>query len=66
MPFMTGLQDALEIPNINPHQKSIFVSGHLEKTLLEVLIKLNKTIVAIKKPFSLDVLDHMINNNKSI
>jgi DNA-binding NarL/FixJ family response regulator len=63
MPFMTGLQAALEILNINPRQKIIFVSGHLEKTLLEVLIKLNR---AIEKLFSLDVLDHIINSNRGI
>ncbi len=64
MPFMTGLQDAVEILNINPRQKIIFASGHLEKTLLEVLTKINKAIAVIEKPFSLDVLEHMINNTE--
>jgi len=40
--------------------------GHLEKTLLRVQIKLNRTITTIKKPFSLDVLDHIINSNRGI
>jgi CheY-like chemotaxis protein len=64
MPFMTGLQAAVEILNINPRQKIIFASGYLEKTLLEVLTKLNRAIAVIEKPFSLDVLDHMINNTE--
>jgi len=63
MPFMTGLQAAVEILNINPQQKIIFASGYLEKTLLEILTKLNKAIAVIEKPFSLDVLDYMINNS---
>ena len=62
MPFMTGLQAAVEILDINPRQKIIFASGYLEKTLLEVLTKLNRVIAVIEKPFSLDVLNHMINN----
>ncbi|MGY5147612.1 MAG: response regulator [Candidatus Nitrosopumilus sp. bin_7KS] len=62
MPFMTGLEAAIEILNINPRQKIIFASGYLEKTLLEVLTKINRAIAVIEKPFSLDVLDHMINN----
>ena len=62
MPFMTGLQAAVEILDINPRQKIIFASGYLEKILLEVLTKLNRAIAVIEKPFSLDVLNHMINN----
>lgn len=33
---MTGLQAAVEILEVNPHQKIIFASEYLEKTLLEV------------------------------
>ncbi len=62
LPFMTGLQVAAEILNINPQQRIIFASGYLEKTLLEVLTKLDRAIAVIEKPFSLDVLDDMINN----
>ncbi len=64
MPFMTGLQAAAKILEINPHQKMIFASGYLEKALLEVLTKLDKAIAVIEKPFSLDVLDYMINNSE--
>jgi len=64
MPFMTGLQAAVEILNINPQQKIIFASGYLEKTLLEVLTKLDRAIAVIEKPFSLDVLEHMINSKE--
>jgi len=64
MPFMTGLQAAVEILNINPRQKIIFASGYLEKTLLDALTKLDRAIPVIEKPFSLDVLEHMINNTE--
>jgi len=62
MPIMTGLQAAVEILNINPQQRIIFASGYLERTLLDVLTRLNRAIAVIEKPFSLDVLDHMITN----
>ena len=62
MPIMTGLQAAVEILDINPQQRIIFASGYLEKTLLDVLTRLNRGIEVIEKPFSLDVLNHMINN----
>ena len=59
---MTGLQAAAEILDINPQQRIIFASGYIEKTLLDILTKLNRAIAVIEKPFSLDVLEHMINN----
>lgn len=62
MPFMTGLQAAVEILKINPQQRIMFASGYIEKALLDILSKLNKAIAVIEKPFSLDVLEHMINN----
>ena len=62
MPIMTGLQAAVEILRINPQQRMIFASGYLEKTLLEILTKLDKAIAVIEKPFSLDVLNHLIEN----
>jgi len=64
MPIMTGLQAAIEILKMNPQQRIIFASGGLEQTLLEVLTKLNKVIAVIEKPFSLDVLEYMINSNE--
>ena len=64
MPFMTGLQAAVEILNINPQQRIIFASGYLEKTLLDALTQLNRAIAVIEKPFSLEVLEHMINNTE--
>jgi len=64
MPFMTGLQAAIEILKINPRQKIIFASGHVEKTLLDALTQLETAIPVIEKPFALDVLEHMINNTE--
>ncbi len=62
MPIMTRLDVSVEMLNINPQQKIMFVSGYVEKTILEVLSKLNKAITVIEKSFSLKVLDHMIHS----
>ncbi len=64
MPFMTELQAAVKILEVNSHQKIIFASRYLEKTLLKVLTRLDKTIAVIEKSFSLDVLDYMISNSE--
>ena len=52
---MTGLETAVEILEITPHQKITFASGYLEKTLLGVLTRLSITMAVIEKPFSLNV-----------
>lgn len=44
--------------------KIAYTSGHLKKTLVAVLTKTNQAIAVIKKPFLLDMLDHMINNTE--
>ena len=62
MAFMTGLQAATEILKINPQQRILFASGYLEKTLLEILSRSDRAIAVIEKPFSLDVLNHMVDN----
>lgn len=62
MPILNGLQTAIEILKINPDQRIIFASGYIEKTLSESLTKINRAIEVIKKPFSIDALDDMINN----
>ena len=62
MPFMTGLQAATEILKINPQQRILFASGYLEKTSLEILSRLDIAIAVIEKPFSSDVLNHMVDN----
>src|SRR3989338_10662013 len=62
MPVLNGLETAIEILKINPDQRIIFASGYIEKTLSESLTKINKAIEVIKKPFSVEALDDMINN----
>jgi len=62
MPIMSGLQTAVEILKINPDQRIIFASGYIEKTLSDSLTHLNKAIEVIKKPFSIEALNDMINN----
>lgn len=62
MPVLNGLQTAIEILKINPDQRIIFASGYIEKTLSDSLTKINRAIEIIKKPFSVEALDDMINN----
>lgn len=62
MPVLNGLQTAIEILKINPNQRIIFASGYIEKTLSDSLTNLNKAIEVIKKPFSIESLEDMINN----
>lgn len=62
MPVLNGLQTAIEILKINPHQRIIFASGYIEKIVSESLMQFNKAIEVIKKPFSIEALDDMINN----
>jgi CheY-like chemotaxis protein len=62
MPVLNGLQTAIEILKINPSQRIIFASGYIEKILSDSLTSLNKAIEVIKKPFSIEALEDMINN----
>lgn len=62
MPELNGLQTAIEILKINPNQRIIFASGYIENIVLDSLTEINKAIEVIKKPFSIEALDDMINN----
>ena len=62
MPILNGLQTAIEILKINPNQRIIFASGYIENIVLDSLTEINKAIEVIKKPFSIEALDDMINN----
>ena len=62
MPVLNGLQTAIEILKINPTQRIIFASGYIENIVLDSLTEINKAIEVIKKPFSIEALDNMINN----
>jgi CheY-like chemotaxis protein len=62
MPVLSGLQTAIEILKINPSQRIIFASGHIEKIVSDSLMQFNRAIEVIKKPFSIEALDDMINN----
>ena len=61
MPKLTGVQVAKEILKLNPNQRIIFASGYVEKILSESIVKLNKAIEVIEKPFSIEILNQMIN-----
>lgn len=52
----------MEILKINPNQQIIFASGYIENIVLDSLTEINKAIEVIKKPFSIEALDDMINN----
>jgi CheY-like chemotaxis protein len=62
MPVLNGLQTAIEILKINSNQRIIFASGYIENIVLDSLTEINKAIEVIKKPFSIEALDDMINN----
>ncbi|MCE9617778.1 MAG: response regulator [Nitrosarchaeum sp.] len=62
MPGLNGLQTAIEILKVNPKQRIIFASGYIENIVLDSLTEINKAIEVIKKPFSIEALDDMINN----
>lgn len=62
MPVLNGVQTASAILKINPNQRIIFASGYIENIILDSLTEINKVIEVIKKPFSIEALDDMINN----
>lgn len=64
MPEMNGLQVAEKILSINPHQRIIFASAHLEGAVLESAKQLGRIIEVIKKPFPLEELIDLIENKK--
>jgi CheY-like chemotaxis protein len=63
MPNMTGVDTAVEILKINPKQRIIFASGHVNKILLESVTKCDKVFEIIRKPFLLKTLDEIIENS---
>lgn len=56
MPIMDGMEAARRILTAVPDQRIVFASAYLKETLLESLKHLNRIIELLSKPFSLDQL----------
>ena len=56
MPIMDGMEAARKILTAVPGQRIVFASAYLKETLLDSLRHLNRIIELISKPFSLDQL----------
>ena len=56
MPVMDGMEAARRILTAVPGQRIVFASAYLKETLLDSLRHLNRIIELISKPFSLDQL----------
>jgi CheY-like chemotaxis protein len=56
MPVMDGMEAARKILTAVPGQRIVFASAYLKETLLDSLRHLNRIIELISKPFSLDQL----------
>jgi CheY-like chemotaxis protein len=56
MPRINGLEVAKEILAVNPHQRIIFASAYVRKTLEESVKQLKQVVELIQKPFNLNEL----------
>jgi CheY-like chemotaxis protein len=52
MPRMNGLEVAKEILAVNPHQRIIFASAHLQDILIDSINQINQIVEILNKPFS--------------
>jgi CheY-like chemotaxis protein len=60
MPVMDGMEAARKILTALPDQRIIFASAYLKETLLDSLRHLNRIIELLSKPFSLDELVNVV------
>jgi CheY-like chemotaxis protein len=60
MPVMDGMEAAKRIFALVPEQRIIFASAYLKDTLLDSLRQLNCIVELLSKPFSLDDLTDMV------
>jgi CheY-like chemotaxis protein len=56
MPKMNGLEVAKEILAVNPHQRIIFASAHLQDILIDSINQLNQIVEILNKPFNVQEL----------
>jgi CheY-like chemotaxis protein len=64
MPQINGIDVAKEILSINPHQRIIFASAYVKETLEESVKQLNHVVELMQKPFTLDGLIKIIEDNE--
>ncbi len=64
MPEINGLDVAKEILSINPHQRIIFASAYVNDELKESVKRLDYCIEFLQKPFSLNQLINILEDNK--
>jgi len=65
MPKRDGIEVAKEILSLNPKQRIIFASAYVKGTLVDSMKQLQQVVELIHKPFTLDVLVNVIENEKS-
>jgi CheY-like chemotaxis protein len=56
MPKINGMEVAKEILAVNSHQRIIFASAYVKKTLMDAIQQLNQIVELLQKPFSKDML----------
>ncbi len=64
MPEINGLDVAKEILSINPHQRIIFASSYVNDELKELTKCLVFSVEFLQKPFSLNQLINILEDNK--
>ncbi len=60
MPKTNGMKVAKEILALNPRQRIIFASAYVKETLFDSIKQLRHVVELIQKPFELDTLINMI------
>ncbi|MCS6767717.1 MAG: response regulator [Candidatus Nitrosocaldus sp.] len=65
MPKVNGMSVAREILSLNPQQRIIFASAYVKETLLDSIKQLRHVVELIQKPFELDTLINMIEDETS-
>ncbi|MEM3152573.1 MAG: response regulator [Candidatus Nitrosocaldus sp.] len=65
MPKENGMNVAKEILMLNPQQRIIFASAYVKETLFDSIRQLRHVVELIQKPFELDTLINMIEDETS-
>lgn len=65
MPKENGMNVAKEILRLNPQQRLIFASAYVKETLFDSIRQLRHVVELIQKPFELDMLINIIEDETS-
>lgn len=60
MPKMDGMEVAKHMLDAHPHHGIIFASAYVKETLIDSVKQLNQVVELLQKPFDLDTLVDMI------